>query len=94
MAEICAHPWFTNHGTLSSENPVSAPLDAFSPEPVNLAEIDPDILGNLSTLWPELSHEQIIRRLLEPNENWQKTFYSLLVHHRENHGTDDEDEDD
>ena len=88
MAEICAHPWFTNHGTLSSENPVSAPLDAFSPEPVNLAEIDPDILGNLSTLWPELSHEQIIRRLLEPNENWQKTFYSLLVHHRENHGTE------
>ena len=93
MREICAHPWFTDNGKLSSQNPISTPLDAFSGEPVNLAEIDPDILGNLSTLWPELSHEQIIRRLLEPKGNWQKTFYSLLVVHRENHGADeDEDE--
>ncbi|WFD44407.1 non-specific serine/threonine protein kinase [Malassezia psittaci] len=93
MREICAHPWFTNYGALSSANPVSPPNDAFSAEPINLAEIDPDILGNLSTLWPEFSHEQIIRQLLQPKENWPKTFYSLLVHHRENHGTDDEEED-
>ncbi|WFD19188.1 Transcription factor [Malassezia caprae] len=93
MREICAHPWFTDNGRLSSENPVSTEVSALSNEPVNLADIDPDILGNLSTLWPELSHEQIIRRLLEPGPNWQKTFYSLLVIHRDTYGTDDEDED-
>ncbi|CCU98761.1 unnamed protein product [Malassezia sympodialis ATCC 42132] len=93
MREICSHPWFTDNGRLSSENPVSREVSALSNEPVNLADIDPDILGNLSTLWPELSHERIIRRLLEPGPNWQKTFYSLLVIHRDTYGTDDEDED-
>ncbi|WFD27143.1 hypothetical protein MNAN1_002139 [Malassezia nana] len=93
MREICAHPWFTDNGRLSSENPVLTEVSSLSNEPVNLADIDPDILGNLSTLWPELSHEQIIRRLLKPGTNWQKTFYSLLVIHRDTYGTDDEDED-
>ena len=93
MREICSHPWFTDNGRLSSQNPITTEISALSNDPVHLADIDPDILGNLSTLWPELSHEQIIRYLLEPGQNWQKTFYSLLVIHRENHGTDDEDED-
>ncbi|WFD08336.1 hypothetical protein MVES1_003708 [Malassezia vespertilionis] len=90
MDEICSHPWFTDNNRLSSRNPVSTPKEALATEPINLADIDPDILGNLSTLWPELSHEQIIRCLLASNGNWQKTFYSLLVLHREHHASDDE----
>ena len=92
MREICSHPWFTDNGRLSSKNPVTTEISTLSNEPIRLAEIDPDILGNLSTLWPELTHEQIIRRLLQSGQNWQKTFYMLLVIHRDSHGTDDEDE--
>ncbi|KAL4401240.1 serine/threonine-protein kinase Gin4 [Malassezia pachydermatis] len=94
MHEICNHPWFTDHGRLSSHNPVSTEISTLANEPVQLADIDPDILGNLSTLWPELSHERIIRCLLEPGPNWQKTFYSLLVIHRDRHGSDDEEDED
>ena len=92
MEEICSHPWFTDNGRLSSQNPVTSEVGTLSKEPIRLAEIDPDILGNLSTLWPELSHEQIIRRLLQSGQNWQKTFYTLLVIHRDTHSSDDEDE--
>ena len=92
MQEICSHPWFTDNGRLSSQNPVTSEVGALSKEPIRLAEIDPDILGNLSTLWPELSHEQIIRRLLQSGQNWQKTFYTLLVIHRDTHSSDDEEE--
>ena len=86
------HPWFTDNGRLSSQNPVTSEVGTLSKEPIRLAEIDPDILGNLSTLWPELSHEQIIRRLLQSGQNWQKTFYTLLVIHRDTHSSDDEEE--
>ena len=92
MQEICSHPWFTDNGRLSSQNPVTSEVGTLSKEPIRLAEIDPDILGNLSTLWPELSHEQIIRRLLHSGQNWQKTFYTLLVIHRDTHSSDDEEE--
>ena len=92
MQEICSHPWFTDNGRLSSQNPVTSEVGTLSKEPIRLAEIDPDILGNLSTLWPELSHEQIIRRLLQSGQNWQKTFYTLLVIHRDTHSSDDEEE--
>ncbi|WFD34778.1 Transcription factor [Malassezia cuniculi] len=94
MDEIMHHPWFTDNGRLSSSNPVHTEFGALGNEPINLADIDPDILGNLSTLWPECTHEHLIRMLLKPGHNWQKTFYHLLVMHRENHASDDEDDED
>lgn len=94
MEEIMHHPWFTDNGRLSSSNPVHTEFGALSDNPISLAEIDPDILGNLSTLWPELSHEHLIRMLLKTGQNWQKTFYQLLVMHRENHASDEEEEED
>ncbi|KAI3480051.1 hypothetical protein L1887_57827 [Cichorium endivia] len=54
--------------------------------------IDLDILGNLKTLWFELSEDDIVKELLSPGPSWQKTFYTLLVAHRENHSADDEDD--
>ncbi|EPQ31486.1 uncharacterized protein PFL1_00821 [Pseudozyma flocculosa PF-1] len=92
MAEIMRHPWFTNHGTESDRNPVTTSFESFENETVQLEDIDMDILGNLKTLWSELSEEDIVRQLLSPGPNWQKTFYTLLVAHRENHSADDDED--
>lgn len=92
MADIMRHPWFTNNGTESSVNPVSTSLDSLQMEELTLDTIDIDILGNLKTLWFELSEQDIIKELLAPGPSWQKTFYTLLVAHRENHSADDEDD--
>ncbi|SJX64178.1 related to serine/threonine protein kinase [Sporisorium reilianum f. sp. reilianum] len=90
MADIMRHPWFTNNGKESSLNPVSTSLDSLQMEHLTLETIDIDILGNLKTLWSELSEDDIIKELLAPGPSWQKTFYTLLVAHRENHSADDE----
>lgn len=92
MADIMRHPWFTNNGKESSVNPVSTSLDSLQTEHLTLETIDIDILGNLKTLWSELSEDDIIKELLTPGPSWQKTFYTLLVAHRENHSADDEDD--
>lgn len=92
MADIMRHPWFTNNGKESSVNPVSTSLDSLQMEQLTLDTIDVDILGNLKTLWFELSEEDIIKELLAPGPSWQKTFYTLLVAHRENHSADDEED--
>lgn len=92
MADIMRHPWFTNNGKESSHNPVSTSLDTLQMEQLTHDTIDLDILGNLKTLWFELSEDDIVRELLSPGPSWQKTFYTLLVAHRENHSADDEDD--
>ena len=92
MADIMRHPWFTNNGKESSVNPVSTSLDSLQMEQLTLETIDIDILGNLKTLWFELSEEDIIKELLAPGPSWQKTFYTLLVAHRENHSADDDED--
>ncbi|TKY89580.1 hypothetical protein EX895_001365 [Sporisorium graminicola] len=92
MADIMRHPWFTNNGKESSLNPVSTSLETLQMEHLTLETIDIDILGNLKTLWFELTEEDIIKELLAPGPSWQKTFYTLLVAHRENHSADDEDD--
>ncbi|KAN0061309.1 serine/threonine-protein kinase gin4 [Thecaphora frezii] len=90
MYEIMRHPWFTNNGAESDRNPVTTSFESFENETVRLEDIDMDILGNLKTLWSELSEEDIVRQLLASGPNWQKTFYTLLVAHRENHSADDD----
>ncbi|EST04522.1 Protein kinase domain protein [Kalmanozyma brasiliensis GHG001] len=92
MTDIMRHPWFTNNGKESSVNPVSTSLDTLQMEQLTLDTIDVDILGNLKTLWSELSEDDIVKELLAPGPSWQKTFYTLLVAHRENHSADDEDD--
>ncbi|CAO1627747.1 unnamed protein product [Parajaminaea phylloscopi] len=93
MPEIMRHPWFTNNGAESSVNP-SGPGEAMLGTEAQLkeSEIDVEILKNLKSLWPELSTRHLVKVLTSPGTNWQKTFYSLLVQHRDNHGMDDEDE--
>nr|CDI54654.1 related to serine/threonine protein kinase [Melanopsichium pennsylvanicum 4] len=92
MADIMRHPWFTNNGKESSNNPASTSFETLQMEHLTLETIDIDILGNLKTLWSELSEEVIVKELLAPGPSWQKTFYTLLVAHRENHSADDEED--
>lgn len=94
MRDIMRHPWFTDNGQLSSTNPVSTDLDKLAEEELDMNNLDLDILSNLKTLWPEFSQQDIIEQLMSKGPNWQKTFYSLLVQHRENYSGDDDDEDD
>lgn len=95
MRDIMRHPWFTDNGQLSSTNPVSTDLDKLAEEELDMNNLDLDILSNLKTLWPEFSQQDIIEQLMSKGPNWKKTFYSLLVQHRENYsGDDDEDDDD
>lgn len=95
MPDIMRHPWFTNNGLESATNP-SGPGAAMLGTEVQLreSEIDHEILKNLKSLWPEHSTRSIVRSLTTPGSSWQKTFYSLLVQHRDNHAMDDEEEED
>ncbi|PWN29491.1 Pkinase-domain-containing protein [Jaminaea rosea] len=91
MSDIIRHPWFTNNGAESSVNP-SGPGEAMLGVEAQLreSEIDVEILKNLKSLWPENSTRSIVKSLTSPGSNWQKTFYSLLCQHRDNHSMDDE----
>ncbi|KAK0563151.1 serine/threonine-protein kinase gin4 [Tilletia horrida] len=99
MPDIMRHTWFTNEGREPARNPVTTSFADLASESAKLFAagregIDLDILQNLRTLWPELSEEDIIDNLLCAGTNWQKTFYTLLVNHRENHSADDDEDDD
>ncbi|UZJ52773.1 hypothetical protein CBS101457_002093 [Exobasidium rhododendri] len=93
MKEIMRHPWFTDHNNLSNCNPVTTSLDKLTGDRFDLEHLDTDILNNLKTLWPEYSQADIVSQLTSKGSNWQKTFYSLLVQHRENYSGDDEEDD-
>lgn len=93
MQDIVRHPWFTDNGVMSSRNPVTTSLDKLAGDRFDRKALDPDILANLKTLWSEYSCDDIIEQLTSTGPNWQKTFYTLLVQHRENY-SGDEDEDD
>ncbi|CAD6892027.1 unnamed protein product [Tilletia controversa] len=98
MPDIMRHPWFTNDGREPARNPVTTSFADLASESARLFAagrdgVDPDILQNLRTLWPELSEDYIIGQLLCAGTNWQKTFYTLLISHRENHSAEDEDDD-
>lgn len=92
MRDVMRHPWFTDNGELSDHNPVSTNIDEIVEEQMVFANLDMDILSNLKTLWPEYSQEDIVAQLTSKGHNWQKTFYSLLIQHRENYSGDDEDD--
>jgi len=93
MKDIMKHPWFTDNGNLSNCNPVTTSLDKITDDRFDFDNLDTDILNNLKTLWPEYSQSDITGQLTSKGPNWQKTFYSLLVQHRENYsGDEDEDE--
>ncbi|KAK0522892.1 serine/threonine-protein kinase gin4 [Tilletia horrida] len=98
MPDIMRHPWFTHDGREPARNPVTTSFADIAQEAERLFAagrdgVDQDILRNLRTLMPELSEEYIIDQLLCAGTNWQKTFYTLIALHREEHSADDDNED-
>lgn len=92
MREIMRHPWFTDNGAQTSRNPVETNVEKLAEEQLDIESLDMDILNNLKTLWPEYSQSDIVEQLTTKGPNWQKTFYTLLVQHRENYSGDEEDD--
>jgi serine/threonine-protein kinase HSL1 (negative regulator of Swe1 kinase) len=67
MPEILSHKWFTSQAVreIPGRPLVSPPSLNEVERPVNSAdEVDPDILGNLKTLWHGAPDEAIIEALL------------------------------
>lgn len=48
-------------------------------------EVDQEILKNLQTLWRGEDEEKILRRLMSPEQNAERTFYYLLMKYRHDH---------
>lgn len=95
MPEIMRHEWFTNSGHLSATNPAGPGVAMLGTEQrLRESELEPEILTGLKTLWPEYSTRHLVRALTSGGSNWQKTFYALLVQHRDNHRSDNEEDSD
>ncbi|KZS94451.1 Pkinase-domain-containing protein, partial [Sistotremastrum niveocremeum HHB9708] len=86
MSGILAHPFFRSQELRSKhEAYVIPPTIQEIEDPLNSpSEIDPDIFGNLRTLWRDVSDTQITERLMCPEKTWEKAVYHLLIKYREN----------
>ncbi|GAA6047066.1 hypothetical protein JCM3770_004179 [Rhodotorula araucariae] len=85
MEEIRVHPWVTRKPPrLIYGHPPPAPPDVRQiARPVgSRAEIDPEILTNLKTLWQGAHEAEIVQELLSPHKTWEKVFYCLLYRYR------------
>jgi len=81
MPEILVHPFFTSR----PPNPtlVHVPGLAEIAKPIARAsDIDPDLFDNLRTLWNDTPDQQLIRRLINSEQTWEKAVYHLLVQYR------------
>ena len=81
MPEILAHPFFVSR----PQKPTLArvPDLAEIAKPIARAsDIDLDLFDNLRTLWSDTSDQQLIRRLLNSEQTWEKAVYHLLVQYR------------
>lgn len=89
---ILSHPLLTKY-PIPSEDLISVkslphPETAYK-SLGSVANIDKQILQNLSILWHDRPKEQIIRSLLTEGSNPEKTFYALLLRysHNQNEGS-------
>ena len=81
MPEILVHPFFTSRSPKPTL--VRIPDLADMAKPVTRAsDIDPDLFDNLRTLWNDTPDQQLIRRLLNSEQTWEKAVYHLLVQYR------------
>lgn len=87
MKQILSHPLLTKYPyrQVPTENKeIDGLFDASHPVSSE-SEIDKEILRNLQTLWRRDDPKSIIRNLLSPEPNPEKTFYCLLLKYRQNH---------
>ncbi|GAA5963658.1 hypothetical protein JCM3765_003535 [Sporobolomyces pararoseus] len=97
MEDIRAHPWVTRKAPkLIYGSPPPPPPDVGQiARPVgSRADVDPEILQNLKTLWQGAKEDDIVRELLSKDKTWEKVFYCLLYRYRtrnlENFNMDEE----
>ncbi|GAA5834744.1 hypothetical protein JCM11251_003651 [Rhodosporidiobolus azoricus] len=97
MEDIRRHPWVTRKAPrlIYGLAPPPPPNVHQIARPVgSRADIDPEILTNLQTLWQGATIEEIVGELLSPEKTWEKVFYCLLYKYRtrtlENFNMEDE----
>ena len=84
VEQILVHPFFTLH---PPKSPMLVPpsLDTIARPIEHHSAIDQDILANLRTLWHGTPEEEIIRKLTNGEQTWEKGIYYLLQQYRIKH---------
>lgn len=95
MEDILTHPLILKYKRAKGPKLPRAPTHQQLGRPVNsVNDIDREILRNLQTLWRGAPKELIIQKLLDSEQNPEKTFYLLLLKYRhdrlENYTGDEE----
>ncbi|TYJ51443.1 hypothetical protein B9479_007986 [Cryptococcus floricola] len=88
MSEILTHPFFVSRPPrpIPGRARVTPPTFDEVERPVNSPEeIDPDIMGNLKTLWAGAPDDQIVDALMCKEKTWEKVIYHLLIKYRNKH---------
>ena len=81
MPEILVHPFFTSRPPRPALARIPDLTDIAKPI-TRASDIDPDLFDNLRTLWNDTPDQQLIQRLLNPEQTWEKAVYHLLVQYR------------
>lgn len=81
MPEIIVHPFFTSRPPKPTLARVPDLAEIARPV-ARASDIDPDLFDNLRTLWNDTPDQQLIRRLLNSEQTWEKAVYHLLVQYR------------
>jgi serine/threonine-protein kinase HSL1, negative regulator of Swe1 kinase len=84
VEQILVHPFFSLH---PPKSPMLVPpsLGTIARPIGDCSAIDPDILANLRTLWHGIPEEEIIRKLTNDEQTWEKGVYYLLQQYRIKH---------
>lgn len=81
VPEIMKHSFYTMHKAKKVPS-ISPKLEEIARPLSSKAAVDPDIFGNLRTLWHGTSDEDIMAKLLNSERTWEKGVYHLLVQYR------------
>ena len=82
VVDVLKHPWYISQPARASSSSPPSLKELAKPVP-NAADIEPDILANLRTLWHVAPDEDILAKLTNKEKNWEKAVYHLLVQYRE-----------
>ncbi|KAI0058992.1 hypothetical protein BV25DRAFT_1901867 [Artomyces pyxidatus] len=84
VPQILAHPFYTSQPPKKGAF-VPPKLGEISRPLANKAAIDPDIFANLRTLWHGTADDEIVTKLTNKEQTWEKGVYHLLLRYRTKH---------
>lgn len=93
MSEIFQHPFYKLYSATDTPARSVPELSHIARPLVSKSRIDPDIFANLRILWHGASDDDLIKSLLNEENNWQKGIYHLLVNYRAKRSEGDESDD-